>query len=191
MFVGQACDCHPFHHSKRRWLITDFGFAMSVDGDKIVYSHGRRGTDAYRSPELIEDGEASKKTDIWALGCILYRVAVMDSGTFKDPCLPRSTADGVLRLPAILEIPQVVVPPQNSSPQVQQLNSILKLCFAREPRERPTAAELKIRFEDMRSALLDSKKAPSLQGAELSNNADETPNEWQTEISLSQPVNAE
>src|SRR5208282_106831 len=142
MFVKQACDCHSFHHSKRRWLITDFGYAISVDGDKIVHSHRRRGTDAYRSPELIEDGEASKKSDIWALGCILYRVATMDSGTFKDPCLPRSTGGG---LPAILEIPQVSVPPQNSSPQAQrdisfyqQLNSILYLCFARAATHRPT-----------------------------------------------------
>ena len=81
----------------KRWLIIDFGFAMFIDGNTKILSHRRRGTFAYRAPELAEKlrdsdghslpGEVSRKTDIWAignnwcipsnciLGCILFRVA--------------------------------------------------------------------------------------------------------------------
>jgi serine/threonine protein kinase len=133
MFVKVTCKCHQSHSSQRRWVITDFGFAMRIDDDTVVLSHRKRGTNTYRAPELIQKCEASKKSDIWAL-FITPRLNANHNKTLIQP-MGRG----------------------NSTPFWQHLNSVLGDCFAFDPKERPTAHDLKLRFEDMRSVLLDSE----------------------------------
>ena len=166
MSVKVACECHQTHSSQRRWLITDFGFAMRIDDDTVVLSHRKRGTNTYRAPELIQKCEASKKSDIWALGCILYRVATMDNATaFRDDCQWEATGCGRYRLegrtPRLnANYSKTLIQPMgrgNSVPFGQHLNSVLGDCFAFDPKDRPTAHDLKLRFENMRSVLLDSE----------------------------------
>ena len=79
LYVIEPCDCHP-DHQHRRWLITDFGFAMIFESGTIVVSHSRRGSIGYRAPELTKrtgdvhgfpvPGYVSRKSDIWAIGVI-------------------------------------------------------------------------------------------------------------------------
>lgn len=183
MYVEDPCDCHQSHGSKRRWLITDFGFAMVVNGDTVVLSHRRRGTNLYRAPELVEKCEASKKSDIWAVGCILYRVATMDAGKFWDACQWEATGCGGYRLS--MKTPRLdathnskLLKSTSSSqgdlgiPFYQELNSILDVCFERDAEERPTADGLKMRFEEMRSVLLDNDNGSARQPQALPDNAE-------------------
>lgn len=139
---------------------------MRIDDDTVVLSHRKRGTNTYRAPELIQKCEASKKSDIWALGCILYRLATMDNATaFRDDCQWEATGCGRYRLEG--RTPRLnanhnktLIQPMgrgNSTPFWQHLNSVLGDCFAFDPKERPTAHDLKLRFENMRSVLLDSE----------------------------------
>ena len=133
------------------WLITDFGFAMLVDdGQSFVLSHRKRGTNKYRAPELIEQCFASKMCDIWAIGCILYRIATMDDdGAFQDDC--QWEANGCGRCQFGRATPRLT-PTHNKQlvqtvssgtelkvPFWQQLNLVLEECFNLEPRKRPTA----------------------------------------------------
>ncbi|KAI0071921.1 kinase-like protein [Panus rudis PR-1116 ss-1] len=59
-----------------RIKITDFGTAKILDGDRATTFVG---TSEYMSPELLISGETSKSSDLWALGCTIYR---MISGQF-------------------------------------------------------------------------------------------------------------
>jgi len=58
------------------WKIADFGFTCP-GSSSLAYSNSTRGTDAYRAPELLRGGSRfSRKSDIWALGCILYEMCM-------------------------------------------------------------------------------------------------------------------
>ena len=152
---------------------------MRVDNDTVVLSHRKRGTNTYRALELIERCEASKKSDIWAMGCILYRVATMDNaGAFRDDCQWEPTGCGNYRLER--KMPRLNATynkallkrmgSATSAPFWQHLNSVLEDCFAFDPHERPTAQDLKLRFENMRSALLDNKTVGETQSYDLESN---------------------
>ena len=125
-----------------------------------------RGTEAYRAPELIEHamdglsstcGIVSKYGDIWAVGCILFKLATTGQGSaFADDI----AALAYKQRHRGCHVPQLN--PTNSRFSVRvtkdsdaagafrkELNSILEACFAREPKERPTADELFKTFDDL------------------------------------------
>src|SRR5271170_505244 len=74
LFLNEWCDCHPDFCHKKRWLLNDFGFSTLFDGECNAVSHEGRGTPGHRAPELLEGtpGKISTKSDIWALGCLLF-----------------------------------------------------------------------------------------------------------------------
>jgi serine/threonine protein kinase len=54
------------------WKLTDFAFSAA----KMSLLLPERGTSGYNAPELLADGRFStSRSDIWALGCILYELA--------------------------------------------------------------------------------------------------------------------
>jgi serine/threonine protein kinase len=58
----------PYIHCK----ITDFGFTVPGVSNQYYLSTRRRSTEAYCAPELIFQSLYSSKSDIWAMGCILF-----------------------------------------------------------------------------------------------------------------------
>jgi NIMA (never in mitosis gene a)-related kinase 2 len=54
----------------------DFGLSR-VMGDQSVFAYTHVGTPYYMSPEQIQDQKYNEKSDIWALGCIIYEVAAL------------------------------------------------------------------------------------------------------------------
>ena len=54
----------------------DFGLSR-VMGDQSVFAYTHVGTPYYMSPEQIADQKYNEKSDIWALGCIIYEVAAL------------------------------------------------------------------------------------------------------------------
>ena len=63
-----------------RAYVADFGIAFAVDaagGDRLTTTGLSLGTPAYMSPEQATGTEtASARSDIWALGCVLYEMLV-------------------------------------------------------------------------------------------------------------------
>jgi len=63
-----------------RVVLVDFGIAKrrteSRDGDVLTSAREVIGTPAYLSPEQIEHGLADERSDVWALGCVLYEMVV-------------------------------------------------------------------------------------------------------------------
>ena len=57
-----------------RAKILDFGLALLTEGSKLTQLDTTVGTVAYMSPEQSQAAEVDHRTDIWALGCILYEM---------------------------------------------------------------------------------------------------------------------
>jgi serine/threonine-protein kinase len=58
------------HHVK----ITDFGIAMALSATSFTQTNSVLGTVHYLSPEQARGGTATKKSDIYALGIVLYEL---------------------------------------------------------------------------------------------------------------------
>ena len=60
--------------SQQLVTIMDFGLAQLAGGSKITKPESRLGTVAYMSPEQTEGETVDQRTDIWALGVVLYEM---------------------------------------------------------------------------------------------------------------------
>lgn len=59
-----------------RAILADFGIARAVERTRLTLSGGYWGTPAYMSPEQALGKDAGPATDIYALGAIVYQMAV-------------------------------------------------------------------------------------------------------------------
>ncbi len=57
-----------------RVKILDFGLALLIEGSKLTQLDTTVGTVAYMSTEQAQGAEVDHRTDIWALGCVLYEM---------------------------------------------------------------------------------------------------------------------
>ena len=57
-----------------RVKILDFGLALLTEGSKLTKLETTVGSVAYMSPEQTEGGVVDHRSDIWALGCVLYEM---------------------------------------------------------------------------------------------------------------------
>ena len=58
------------------WKIADFGLTSRATTTQARTTHGGRGKQSYRAPELLREPKLTfnKKVDIWSFGCILYEL---------------------------------------------------------------------------------------------------------------------
>eukprot|EP01135_Chromosphaera_perkinsii_P003564 Nk52_evm22s248 gene=Nk52_evmTU22s248 len=106
--------------------IGDFGIAKSLSTDS-AYAQTVVGTPYNMSPELCEDKPYNRKSDIWALGCLLYELCTLEH-PFEGQCLPAI----VLK---IVRGKYKAIPPLYSSQMSEVIDSMLNL----EPEDRPDA----------------------------------------------------
>lgn len=121
-----------------RWKLIDFGSVVygsvklsSKDAcDKEEEQIEKYTTQMYRAPEMVDFfgvSEITEKTDIWALGCILYTLMFM-----KQPF----ANSGKL---AILGAKYTIPPRHRYS---MELVNLLKMCLTPEPEKRASAVDL-------------------------------------------------
>eukprot|EP00276_Gloeochaete_wittrockiana_P009844 CAMPEP_0184654578 /NCGR_PEP_ID=MMETSP0308-20130426/12240_1 /TAXON_ID=38269 /ORGANISM="Gloeochaete witrockiana, Strain SAG 46.84" /LENGTH=508 /DNA_ID=CAMNT_0027090621 /DNA_START=1 /DNA_END=1523 /DNA_ORIENTATION=+ len=109
--------------------IGDLGVAR-VLGTSTNFAHTVIGTPYYLSPELCEDKPYNEKSDVWALGCILYELC-----TLKHPF------DAANQGALILKIIRGRYPPITSN-YSSQLADILDKCLTRDTARRPDTADI-------------------------------------------------
>lgn len=108
----------------------DFGLSKIL-GSHTSFAQSAVGTPYYLSPELCEGKPYNSKSDVWALGCIMYEVC-----TFKH-------AFDATNLPAlVMEIVQGKYKPISGGRYSQELQTIIASCLSKNPDLRPSAEEL-------------------------------------------------
>ncbi|XP_046669685.1 serine/threonine-protein kinase BCK1/SLK1/SSP31 [Homalodisca vitripennis] len=123
-----------------RLKLIDFGIASSQGDMTSVVKEVTTGTWNYMSPEAIRNtSNTSKgfkityKSDVWSLGCILYNLVYG-----KTPFSHITNTWG--KLQAIADPNHEIEFPDVGAPVV--LAQALRSCFHRDPKQRPTVAEL-------------------------------------------------
>ncbi|XP_076801579.1 uncharacterized protein LOC143446019 [Clavelina lepadiformis] len=107
----------------------DFGISKEIN-HTLDKANTCVGTPCYLSPELCKDIPYSFKSDIWALGCLLFEM-----------CALKPAFDAANLISLFYKIVQVKYSPlpESTSPQIREL--IAKI-LVQNPTQRPTAADL-------------------------------------------------
>jgi Tol biopolymer transport system component/tRNA A-37 threonylcarbamoyl transferase component Bud32 len=143
-----------------RAKVLDFGLARRVPSElatTVTRSsdsqpvQGIAGTLAYLAPEVLLGNEADERSDIWALGVLLYEIAIGE--------LPFKGRNEFDLTAAILREPSAPLP--QSVPPI--IRSIIQRCLAKEPSQRyQQAGEVRAALEAVQSDVGGVSKAPSL-----------------------------
>ena len=115
--------------SKGQVFITDFGLAV-VTGE-LREAQAREGTPAYMAPEQLAGSEVTARSDIYALGLVLYEMFAgkrpFEAGTLAEMIrLQQQSAPASLRIVA-----------KDVDPAVDR---VIQRCLAADPRQRPATA---------------------------------------------------
>ena len=124
--------------SDARLKILDFGLAVILRGkpsptaltESLSETRGIAGTLPYMAPEQLLRGKLDARTDIWALGCVLYEMA-----TGRRPFLGSEAAltDAILH-----DSPSA---PSKVNPRIDPaLDSVILKCLAKDPQCRYASA---------------------------------------------------
>jgi serine/threonine-protein kinase len=112
-------------------VLADFGLARGEGSTQVTQEGQLVGTTHYLAPELIAGAAASRASDIYALGCLLYECL-----TGEPPFSGRSDAE--------LGYAHLVEPPPDPRSRRPELPAdaatALLTALEKEPRSRPTSA---------------------------------------------------
>nr|WP_275407038.1 serine/threonine-protein kinase [Actinomadura bangladeshensis] len=111
-----------------RAILTDFGIAAVAGETTLTATGALVGTPAYLSPEQVNDRAATAASDIWSLGATLY--AVVEG---------RPAFTGTSAAALLLAIARGEPAPVQ---RARLLAPILRDMLRRDPRQRPTAADV-------------------------------------------------
>ncbi|KND01006.1 NEK protein kinase [Spizellomyces punctatus DAOM BR117] len=106
----------------------DFGLSRLMDGSEFARTYV--GTPFYMSPELISESSYNEKSDVWALGCLIYELCTLD-----PPFQAKTQSQLAMKIQQGAVAP---LPPQYS----QELFYIIKAMLQVNQSRRPTTADL-------------------------------------------------
>ncbi|KAH9603504.1 hypothetical protein KSS87_010020 [Heliosperma pusillum] len=113
-----------------RVKLADFGMAKHITGQSCPLSF--KGSPYWMAPEVIKNtGGNSLAVDIWSLGC-----TVLEMATTKPPWSQYEGVAAMFKIGNSKELPAI---PDHLS---EEGKDFVKLCLRRNPRDRPSAAEL-------------------------------------------------
>ena len=122
---------NTIHNTMGEPILTDFGIVKMLGGASITSTGISMGTPLYISPELVHGQAGNEKSDIYALGVILYEMC-----TGEPPY--RGDNPYVILAQRITRPPD---PPSQRNPQISPaLDAVILRCLAMEPQERFSSA---------------------------------------------------
>jgi serine/threonine protein kinase len=129
--------------------LADFGLLRAVH-EGISNQGELRGHPGYLAPEQWHGGEVDERTDLYALGVLLYQVL---TGT---PPFPPSAPATAMYHHLYVDVP----PPRHNRPELpQKLEAIVLRCLAKKPRDRTTTMEEV--SETLQTAMSEPREQPS------------------------------
>ena len=136
-----------------RARLTDFGCARSVQPQPSL-SRPIGGTPAFMAPEVVRGEEQGPAADVWAVACTVIEMATGRA--------PWSNVDDVFAV--VHKIGYTDEVPELPAWLPAQAKDFLRMCLARDPRNRPTALQL--------------LEHPFLASASCIGNVDPTKHDW-------------
>ncbi|RYM07311.1 Stk1 family PASTA domain-containing Ser/Thr kinase [Sporolactobacillus sp. THM7-7] len=122
--------------------VTDFGIAVTLTGATITYTHSIIGSAHYLSPEQARGGKATVKSDIYALGIVMFELL-----TGRLP-FPGTSAVSV----ALKHLREPMPYPRNFRPEIpQSLENVMIRALEKNPDDRYAGVDEM--FEDLSTAL--------------------------------------
>jgi molecular chaperone DnaK len=116
--------------------ILDFGIAKSPTTDsskRLTMAGALMGTPHYMAPEQIDSGDIDPRTDLYALGAVLYEMATGQ---------PPFEADSIVALLVQHKI-EPPIPPTERTPGIripEKLETLILQCLEKDPDKRPDSA---------------------------------------------------
>jgi serine/threonine-protein kinase len=107
-------------------VIMDFGLAAVAD--QLTGAEARNGTPAYMSPEQLRGDEVTARSDVYALGLVLYEIF---SG---KRAYEANTIGDMLKLQEGLQMTSITTLASDVDPQVEK---VIKRCLNPDPAQRP------------------------------------------------------
>jgi serine/threonine protein kinase len=127
------------------WKIADFGLTVEGTSIQAVTTSFSRGTVGYRAPELIQwpaKSTYSNKSDIWAIGCILYELIATEKAFSSDTAVHIYSQDQTL---------DIRFREKRFRPDDQAfLSTMVRAMLEVNPRQRPKAVEINEWFNQKR-----------------------------------------
>ena len=136
-------------------MLADFGVAHLLDEEPATWTRTGHvvGTPAYMSPEQATgDAPVTGATDVYALGCILHELVAGTPPFGTGPhaqVLLAHVSDPIPPLPAREGLPAGVA-------------TVVKRCLAKLPNDRPTAGEVALALDHLRSASRSGASIPGM-----------------------------
>jgi serine/threonine-protein kinase len=111
--------------------LVDFGISALAGEADVGEDNQLLGTPAYLAPERLEEGRVDPAADVYALGLLLYRCLAGHA--------PWPVVSPLQALRAHRDLDPQPLPPIGGLPE--EVAAVCLRCVARDPQERPTAAE--------------------------------------------------
>ena len=127
MLTKSGAKLMDFGLAKRRTLVQTSGSAMPTGAADLTQQGSIIGTVQYMAPEQIEGEEADARTDIFALGTVLYEM-VTGKKAFTGKSQASLMASILQQSPLPMSTLQPVAPPS--------LQRVVEICMAKEPSAR-------------------------------------------------------
>jgi eukaryotic-like serine/threonine-protein kinase len=111
----------------RRWKILDFGISKLISSSGTLTRDGILGTPGYMSPEQARSGAVDRRSDIFAMGALLYR-ALTGQRAFRGENTPQILFEIVYCMPRRPSAIGRNVP--------ESLDAVLAIALAKRPEDR-------------------------------------------------------
>ncbi|MCA9584260.1 MAG: protein kinase [Myxococcales bacterium] len=140
--VGRAC-------------LLDFGIARALAATTLTAPGAIVGTPGYMAPEQIRaDGEPSPPSDVFSLGCVLFECL-----TGRAPFVAETTYALLARV--LVEVTPLIREERPDAPL--GVEALIEQMLAKEPRERPSAADVAVALTEMLAALPAAEDDPRIE----------------------------
>ena len=128
------------------WKLADFGSASQATSKRLNTTQFSRGTESYRAPEVLKYGRFNNRTDIFAVGCIIFEMLTEQKFFSSDwEVLQYSQPDN-----SSFKF-EDRWPPTRPNTRFDWLRSVTAMLLTTDPRSRPGAKQTKGYLKNIRS----------------------------------------